>query len=152
MEYESRDLPGQTYVYVDRDCAMDGAEIAKAMESGFGEVFGALGKAGVAGVSMPISVYPEMPSGGAMKFRAGVMVAPEDAERTGLASDVLPRRAVTTTHVGPYAEMNRTHDALWTRMKEDGVAGGFPIWEVYVDDPGEVAPEALRTEIYCTLG
>ena len=55
------------------------------------------------------------------------------------------------THVGGYDSMSKTHQALWQYMEVHEIEGGFPIWEIYIDDPGEVAEDKLRTEICRTI-
>ncbi len=100
---------------------------------------------------MPVSVYIEMPANNAMSFRAGVFVSADDARRAegAVKSDVMPAGEVfTTTHVGPYASLNQTHRALWDHMEKQGVAKAMPVWEVYIDDPGNTPEAQLRTEIY----
>lgn len=37
-------------------------------------------------------------------------------------------------------------------METEGLTGAMPVWEIYVDDPGETPPEAVRTEIYRMIG
>lgn len=151
MSIERKTLPEQHYLYVDRTASLSGAEIAAAMGSGFGEVFGFLQAKGIKPLSMPMSVYMEMPSGGQMAFRTGVFVAAGDAERAegAIKADVMPAGEVyTTTHVGPYANLNQTHKALWDHMDSAGVSKAMPVWEVYIDDPQSTPEAQLRTEIY----
>ncbi len=153
MEFTRKTQPEQPYIYVDRECGY-GPEIAEAMGSAFGDVFGFVGQFNVTPLSMPMSLYlgmdPEV-----LRFRGGVMVSAEDAAkaREPIKADTLPAGDVMmTTHVGPYDSMNQTHQALWRHMETEGIPGAFPIWEIYVDDPDNTAPEALRTEIYRAIG
>jgi effector-binding domain-containing protein len=55
--------------------------------------------------------------------------------------------AVATLHVGPYDRVGEAYDALQAWMKEHGHAPGGPAYEHYLNDPDEVAPEALETRI-----
>ena len=41
---------------------------------------------------------------------------------------------------------------MWQFMSDEGIEGAMPIWEIYVDDPAQVAPEDLRTEIFRAVG
>lgn len=151
MAIERKALPEQHYLYVDRVSSLSGPEIAAAMGSGFGEVFGFVQGKGIKPLSMPMSVYVEMPAGGQMTFRTGVFVAADDAKRAegAVKSATMPAGDVyTTTHVGPYANLNQTHKALWDHMDAQGASKAMPVWEVYIDDPQSTPEAQLRTEIY----
>lgn len=149
MEFTRKSLPERHYLYVEKECGY-GPEIAEAMGAGFGAVFGFAGSKGITPLSMPMSLYfgmdPEV-----LRFRSAVIVSAEDAAKAadGISAGTLPAGDVmTTTHVGAYDAMNQTHQALWAHMEAEGIAGAFPIWEEYIDDPGDTAPEALRTAIF----
>ena len=152
MEFTRKTLPTQSYIYVEREVPY-GPEIAEAMGSAFGEVFGFIGQSGITPLAMPMSVYTGMdPS--ILRFRGGVIVSPEDAAKaTGnIKTAKLPAGDVmTVTHVGAYDEMNKTHQAMWAHMKENEIESSMPIWEIYVDDPEKVPAEKVRTEIFCAL-
>ncbi len=154
MEITRKSLPEQHYIYVDREASYAGNEIAEAMGSGFGEVFGFTGAKGITPLSMPMSVYIEMPSGDKMSFRAAVLVNAEDAQKAegDVKAATLPAGdALTTTHVGPYANLNQSHKALWDYADEHDLPKAMPVWEIYVDDPGKTAEAELRTEIFRAL-
>jgi len=150
MEFHRKTVQPQAYLYVDCECRMEGPEIAKAMGDGFGTVFGFLGQAGIAPISMPITVYHEMPND-RMRFQCGAMVAAADAAGAVdpvKAGEIPGGDVMTTTHVGPYDRLNQTHGALWNHMKTEGIPGGMPVWEIYIDDPDETDAANLRTEIF----
>lgn len=154
MDIRNVALPEQHYLYVEREAPM-GPEIGAAMGSGFGEVFGFVAQAGIAPQNMPMTLYTAMPDGQTVAFRAGVFVTPEDAAKASGAvkAGVIPAcNVVTTTHVGPYANMNQSHGALWNYCDEQGFEKAMPVWEIYVDDPGQVPEAELKTEIYRRVG
>ena len=155
MDITRKTLPEQHYLYVDREASFAGNEIAEAMGSGFGEVFGFTQSNGITPQSMPSSIYLEMPSDGKMKFRTAVFVSAEDAGKAAGAvkADTIPAgEAVTATHSGPYANLNESHKALWDYVKTQGLQEAMPVWEIYIDDP-QTTPEAeLRTEIFRAVG
>lgn len=150
MTFERKSLPLQHYVYVEIETPM--AQIGEAMGPAFGQVFGWLGAQGITPTSMPMSVYFEMAD--PLKFRAGAMVSEADAAKASgpILADVLPTDAVAGLHTGSYAGLGNTHQALWSHMESAGLTPAMPVWEVYVDDPGSVAEEALRTEVYRAIG
>jgi len=149
MTFTRTTLPAQHYLYAERECPY-GPEIAKAMESGFGAVFGHVGTHGITPQSMPMSIYLGMDPD-ILRFRAAVMVSAEDATKTDgeIKADTLPAGdAMTTTHVGSYDKMSETHQALWQHMEAEGIPAAMPVWEIYIDDPGNTPADAVRTEIY----
>lgn len=153
MEFERKDLPDQHYIYVEKEVPY-GPEIADAMGAAFGEVFSFVGTHGLTPLSMPMSVYPGMDAE-TLRFHGGVIVSKEDAAKASgtVKAGLLPACEVMhTTHVGPYDGMNKTHQAMWTHMKDNDIPQAMPIWEIYADDPGQVAEQDLRTEIYCKIG
>ncbi|MEL6361951.1 MAG: GyrI-like domain-containing protein [Pseudomonadota bacterium] len=155
MTIERKTLSEQHYLFVERESSMSGPEIADAMGSGFGEVFGFNAQKGIAPISMPMAIYMEMPSGDKMAFRVGVFVSPEDAAKAegNIKSATMPAGdALMMTHVGPYATLNVSHKALWDHMTNEGLPQAMPVWEIYVDDPTTVSEDKLRTEIYRAIG
>ncbi len=150
MEFVRKSLPEQHYLYVDREASFDAKSIGDAMASGFGEVFGFTQAKGVTPLTMPASIYMDMPSD-KMAFRAAVFVSAEDAAKAegAVKADVMPAGdAVTTTHVGPYASLNQSHKALWDYVEKEGLTKAMPVWEIYVDDPTKTPEAELRTEIF----
>ncbi len=155
MEFERKTLPEQHYLYVDREAGFTGTEIADAMGSGFGEVYGFIQKNGIAPLSMPVSMYMEMPNGPKMAFRCVMFVSADDAQKAadGIKAGSMPAGdAVTGLHVGPYASLNESHKALWAYCEGQGYARSMPVWEHYVDDPTTVEEAKCRTEIFTRLG
>ena len=151
MSIQRTTLPEQHYVYVEREASYDGAEIAEAMGSGFGEVFMFTEQSGIERLSMPAAIYMDMPAGDKMAFRTAIFISAEDATRaTGnIKAATMPAGDVmTTTHTGSYATMNQSHQALWQHMESNAIPAAMPVWEVYVDDPTTKPEGEVRTEIY----
>ena len=56
--------------------------------------------------------------------------------------------AVKIEHIGPYAEMEPSYDAIMAYIEQFGFEMvGFP-WEVYINDPTETPEDKLITHIY----
>lgn len=55
------------------------------------------------------------------------------------------------THVGPYETLGLAHHALFAWTQERGHEPKGPIWEFYPNDPAEVEPDALITEVALPL-
>ncbi|MBT8473524.1 MAG: GyrI-like domain-containing protein [Marinicaulis sp.] len=151
-EFTRKTIPEQHYIYVDREASF--TAIAEAMASGFGAVFGFTQEKRISPLTMPSSIYMEMPSSDAMKFRAAVFVSAEDAAKAEgdvKSAAMAAGDVVMTTHVGPYASLNQSHKALWDHCDAEGLPKAMPVWEIYVDDPEKTPEGELRTEIYRSL-
>lgn len=55
-------------------------------------------------------------------------------------------------HKGPYEECSQTYEKLFSWFAEKGIRITGPIREVYFNDPREVSPEEILTEIYAPIG
>lgn len=156
MNIERKTLPEQHYLYVDKEVSLaNPQDIGQAMGSAFMTVFGFTGPKGITPLSMPISLYIEMPVDGMMRFRGGVFVSAEDAAKAegDVKAGTIPAGDVyTAVHVGPYSHMNVTHKAIWDHMDSEGVGKDMPVWEVYVDDPTTVPEAECKTELYRAVG
>lgn len=154
MQYCRRATDSHPYLYVDRECGFEGGQIARAMASGFGDVLAFMAKNTIKPVSMPMSLYPEMPTD-KMRFRVGFLVSSDDAAKASGAvkAATLPDgEAMTGTHVGAYAGLGASHRAMWDHMQAEGIAAQGAVWEIYVDDPQATDEEDLRTEIFRSIG
>jgi len=54
-------------------------------------------------------------------------------------------------HKGPYEECSTTYEKLFSWIAENGRKITGPIREVYFNDPREIPPEEILTEIYAPL-
>ncbi|HWQ48967.1 MAG TPA: GyrI-like domain-containing protein [Methanosarcina sp.] len=54
-------------------------------------------------------------------------------------------------HKGPYEECTLTYEKLFSWIAENGKRIVGPVREVYLNDPREVQPEEILTEIYAPL-
>ncbi|MEM6470838.1 MAG: GyrI-like domain-containing protein [Planctomycetota bacterium] len=155
MDIQRVSRPEQHYLYVERTATYEGSSIAEAMGSGFGEVTGFAKQYGIECLSMPCSIYVEMPGPTGMAFRAAIFVTAEDAAKAEgdiKAGSIAAGEAYTATHRGSYASMDQSHNAVWERMDSDGVTKSMPIWEIYADDPTLVPEAECRTEVFRAVG
>ena len=60
-------------------------------------------------------------------------------------------RVAVTRHVGPYEEAGLADLALHAWAEERGLEASGPLREVYRNDPAEVPPEALETDVILPL-
>ena len=154
MKFTRKTFAEQPYLYVERECDYDGAKIAEAMGSALTEILSFVGEKHITPLSAPMSIYMSM-SPDKLRFRGAVKVTAKDAARAEgtVKSGSLPLGdAMATVHTGPYSHLNVTHQALWKHMEDNAIPAAFPVWEIYIDDPGKVAEDKLRTEIYRKIG
>ncbi len=155
MEFKRISFPDQHYLYVEKHVPMEGTAISQAMGAGFGELFGFTQAMKIDRLSMPSAIYQDMPSAEGMVFRAAIFVKPSDADKAegNIKAGKIPAgEAITTTHVGGYANLNETHQKIWAYMAEENIPGDMPIWEIYIDDPTTVPEDTCRTDVFRKIG
>ena len=54
-------------------------------------------------------------------------------------------------HVGPFETLGLAYHALHAFAQERGHERRGPMREIYVNDPADVAPEAIETEVWMPL-
>jgi effector-binding domain-containing protein len=75
-------------------------------------------------------------------------IAPEAVVRGRSERVRLPAvRCAAVRHVGAYEELGLAYHALFAWAQERGHAEAGPLREIYRNDPREVAPEALVTDV-----
>lgn len=64
----------------------------------------------------------------------------------------LPKvKMVKTIHKGPYEKVGETYDKLFEWMAQNNREVKGPYREYYLNDPGEVPPEEILTEVYAQI-
>ncbi len=115
----------------------------------FPKVMQWIAEKGIEPTSAPMSVWCDMDmETGVADTHAGVFVAGEVEVDGEITTGVTAGGAVLTlTHVGGYDSMGQSWGRVFQHAAESGKTPGAG-WEIYVDDPGEVATDELKTEIY----
>jgi AraC family transcriptional regulator len=57
-------------------------------------------------------------------------------------------KVVTATYMGPYEDIHRIYDKLLPWMDKNGYVMDGPVMEKYLNNPSQVKPEELKTEIW----
>ena len=114
-------------------------------------VFGYVIEAGQQPAGMPFMRYFDM-DGAIVSLAAGLPV-PAALEPDGdIEPHLLPGgRALTAVHHGDYTAVGAVWAKVWERARGLGVTQRFGGWDVYANDPAEVAPEEVETRIYLPL-
>lgn len=142
---EASELP---YLYVEKTSSMAPDEIGRAMGEAFGAVWGFMQDHAIAPAGGALSVYYDFDMT-QMDFRAGFVVAPDDLAKAegAVKGDVTPAGPVARfVHKGPYETVGADYDLLMAWLEKEGLKMAVPAWEVYLNDPDQVAPEDLLTE------
>ncbi len=104
---------------------------------------------GITPASAPMSVWCEMDmETGIADTHAGVFVAEQVQGEGEITAGTTPGGEVLKlVHTGGYDAMGKSWMRVYGHAKELGKTPGAG-WEIYVDDPGQVDTENLKTEIY----
>ena len=153
LEFKQIDVQETPYLYEERTCSMDPADVGKTMGEAFHNVLAFLNANQIETTGQALSVYytydPEV-----MTFRAGFSVSEDDlakAKGTVRADKTPAGKVLTFTHVGPYTGLRDSYGKLMEYIAANGLNLGAPTWEVYVNSPEEVDESELRTDIFATL-
>lgn len=127
-----------------------------------GEAFSRLSEIiGAAGLTGPdtamLGIYHDDPNctpTAELRSDAAVVVPEQVTIPDGLTEQRVPAgRYACTTHVGPYEQLGE----VWARfvgewLPQSGHSYGDGLsYEIYLNDPGQVPPNELRTELYIPL-
>lgn len=152
-DFKTITVDEKPYLYAERTCSMDPAEISNHMGSAFQQVWGLMEAAGIVPAGPPLSVYHTYDPD-TLSFRSGFPVARADmAKGEGeVKADVTPAgRVLHFVHKGPYATLRDDYDLTLQHMADNGLTMGVPSWELYINDPGDTPEAELLTECYLTL-
>lgn len=153
-DYKMKKVEAVPYLYVERSCSMDPADIGKNMGIAFGTVAEFIGARGISSMGNPLSVYYEH-DGLTMKFRAGFMVSEVDSEKAEgeVRGGVLPAGEVLNfIHKGPYAKLRDSYADMMRYLETNSLTVSAPTVEIYLNDPDNVASEdELETDIYVAV-
>jgi AraC family transcriptional regulator len=97
---------------------------------------------------------PEVTPESELRSDAAIVIPPDVRVPDGLTEQHVPGgRYAKTTHLGPYSELGDT----WARFMGQWLPGSGErlgsgvTYEIYVNNPTEVAPEQLHTDLYIPL-
>lgn len=145
-EIAQRELPDQPIVSI-RQLA-DQAELPVLIGSCFAELYGNLGRLGIAPTGEPFLLYHSF-GPDRVDAEVCVPVGGPVSETDRITSRVLPAATVAETlHAGPYEQLGDAYDALQGWMGQHGFEVVWPVRERYLNEPGpQVQPADYRTII-----
>jgi effector-binding domain-containing protein len=144
------ELTAMPVLLVDETSPLDG--IAKAYADGFGQIIKFIAKNKLHQAGAPFGIDGGI-AAGSYKFEAGIPVDRADAlSADGVrAAQSYAGKALKTTHVGAYDGLSKTQDKLAAYAAAHGYTTKGPMISWYVDDPGSMPMEKVRTEIYAPI-
>ena len=148
--FQLTDVPEHPYLYVDRTSSMDQADVGKAMQTGFGQVWGFMQQHGVPPAGGALSVYYDYAED-TLKFRVGFIIDRDDmaAAEGAVKADVTPAgRVLHFTLRGSYDGLRPAYDEMMTHMETEGLQYTPPTWEIYMNGPDDVPEDQLVTDCY----
>jgi effector-binding domain-containing protein len=128
-------------------------ELPARLGEGYGRIIEFLGKAGIEPSGPPFAMYYNMDMT-SLDVEMGFPVAePLSGSGSGevIASTLPGGRAAVAIHLGPYETLGETYDKLLAYVEREGLQPESFMYECYLNDPGEVAPEEIQTEIYMPI-
>lgn len=145
---ELKELPAQLVLRAERTVTLD------TIAQGIGQAFDAVTAQAMAGGARfsgpPFVIYPEECVG---TFRLQLCM-PVDAGCAAPARDsgvelvdVPGAAAACVTHQGPYDRIGGAYEALGAWLSAEGRRPAGPPREIYLNDPGQVEPARLLTEV-----
>lgn len=148
-DIQIRQLPAQLTLVVSKRVKM--AEIAAGMGEAFDLLMRHAAATGAQFVGPPFSLYPEMPAE-EFTFLVCMPVAPGAVAGEGVELQELPAtEAATLLFKGPYDAMEPSWGRLWEWVGRSGRQPAGPMREVYLNEPGTVAPADYLTELVVPL-
>lgn len=151
---EIRTLPDQKVLYARATERMTSPAFQSANQEAFGKLMTALSQLGAGDqLRSCIAIYPDVIEvGEEARFDAGAIFVDgyEPPSMAGLDYQTLPGgRWAVFRHVGPYDTLWQSWQAAlrdWLPTSGEELRDAIP-FEDYIDDPSQVAPEELRTDI-----
>ncbi len=129
-----------------------------AIGQAFDTLFGQLGARGMITPDLRmIGIYYDDPGSvpeDELRSRAGILVAGDtDIEAPLEQADIPGGPCAVLTHKGPYADMRAAYEWLYGEwlLQSGKEPADQPVYEVYLNNPRDTAPNDLLTEIYLPL-
>jgi len=128
--------------------------IAGDIGAGFGSLMQALGKENVAASGPPLIVYHSLideEADGDIEICLPIE-NPISGDSEVYSRELEGGAMATTVHRGPYEGLGPVYGALVDWISENGHEVAGPPREIYLNDPQEVSPEEILTQIEFPIG
>ncbi len=150
---ETVDLPARPFAYIEGKADRD--EIYGAILGSLGLVKRDMDKAGVKPAGRPLAVFVESDENG-FRYHAGFPLEAAPAGKTGLSDAVKlgqtpGGKAMRFQHIGSYADIDATYDAITAYLDEKGIDAQDSFIEEYVNDVKDADDPTLEVNIFVLL-
>ncbi|TXT59910.1 MAG: Transcriptional regulator [Promethearchaeota archaeon] len=148
-EFKVKDLPKQLTLAVRTITSV--GELPEVIGKVYGDIITYLAELGEDPAGMPFVIYYNLDMAN-LDIEIGFPVSKKFPDKGIIKSSELPSgKTASGMHHGPYEEMKSTYDALTEWVENEGYeATGIAI-EYYYNNPEEVSPEDVLTEIQFPL-
>jgi effector-binding domain-containing protein len=147
------DLPARPFAYIEGKADRD--EIYSAILGSLSLVKRDIDNAGVKPAGRPLAVFIESDESG-FRYNAGFPLEAAPEGKTSLSSAVKlgqtpSGKAMRFQHVGAYADIDATYDAITAYLDEKGIDAQDSFIEEYVNDVKDADDPSLEVNIYVLL-
>ena len=126
-------------------------DLPQVMGESYGAIAQFLAGVGEHPAGPPFAAYYNMDTKD-LDVEIGFPVSKEIAGKDNIQCGELPRGKIATcVYYGPYVEMVPAYETLASWVEENGYEATGIAYEFYLNDPGEVPPEELMTQIVFPL-
>jgi effector-binding domain-containing protein len=150
---ETVDLPARPFAYIEGKADRD--EIYGAILGSLGLIKRDMDKVGLKPSGRPLAVFVESDDSG-FRYHAGFPLEAAPAEKAGLSDAVKigqtpSGKAMRFQHVGSYADIDATYDAITAYLDEKGIDAQDSFIEEYVNDVKDADDPTLEVNIYVLM-
>ena len=148
MEYncEVKEQPAQHTLSIRTRTAVE--NLPQAIGKAFGDVAQyVMGELGEQFAGPPFTAYYNMDMQD-LDVEMGFAVLKKLSGKGDIQSSEIPAgKMATLLYTGPYSDMEPAYNALFQWIQDNGYEATGVAYEVYLNDPSEVPPEKLQTQI-----
>lgn len=132
-------------------CCMEFKGSYSNMEKSINEFMGEFFKQGLMPMGPPLSAYFNSPGNvkeEELKWAFGFIVPKDTAIKEPLKLiEVKKQTAAVYLHIGPYENLSKSHEKVNVFAEKQGYKTAFPVFDKYLNNPQQVKPEELKTEL-----
>ncbi len=87
-----------------------------------------------------------------LEIEIGIPVSNKLSDKDEIKASEIPfGKFASCLYIGPYSEIRPAYESLTKYIEEQGYEAAGYVYELYLNDPSEVQPEKLQTEILFLL-
>lgn len=140
-----KEVGGEWLAYIDYTGPY--SDMQKQINAFISEFFGQ----GLIPMGTSLSLYynsPENTKPEELKWAFGFIVSPDCSPKAPIKKMELKKQlAVVYLHKGPYENLSKSYELAWKFLKDKGYKEVWPFYDKYLNNPMEVLPKDLETEI-----